>query len=69
MRTNIEIDDKLIQEAFKYTSASTKKELVDLALREFVENHRRHDVSELLGNVKISLDYDYRDLRRDQEEN
>lgn len=64
MRTNIVLDDKLVQEAFKYTSVKSKRELVNIALREYIENHRRRDIRELLGKVRIRNDYDYKALRR-----
>ena len=41
MRTNIVLDDELVEEAFRRSDARTKRKLVDLALREFVENRRR----------------------------
>jgi Arc/MetJ family transcription regulator len=63
MRTNIVLDDKLVKEAFRYVSVSTKKELIDLALREFVENHRRKDIRKLRGKVKIDNQYNYKNLR------
>lgn len=63
MRTNIVLNDELVKEAFQYAKVSTKKELVDLALREFVQNHKRRDVRELVGKVKIKSDYDYKSLR------
>ena len=63
MRTNIVIDDDLVEEAFKHSDAKTKRELVDLALREFVENHRRKDVRELRGKKLIRDYYDYKKLR------
>ncbi len=63
MRTNIVLDDKLVREAFKYTKAQTKRELVNQALREFVEHHRRLDVRELRGKVRIRPGYDYKKLR------
>jgi Arc/MetJ family transcription regulator len=63
MRTNIILNDKLVKEAFQYTQVTTKKDLIDLALREFVENHRRKDVRELRGKVKIADDYDYKKMR------
>lgn len=66
MRTNIVLDEKLVQEAFRYAYVSTKRELIDLALREFVQSHRRRDVRELRGKVKISDDYDYKALRTDR---
>ncbi len=63
MRTNIVLDEKLVKEAFRYTQVSTKKELIDLALREFVENHRRKDIRDLKGKIKIDDKYDYKSLR------
>ncbi len=36
-RTNIEIDDELAAQAMKLTGASTKREVVDIALRRLVE--------------------------------
>ena len=36
-RTNIEIDDELIEEAMDLTGARTKREVVDIALRRLVE--------------------------------
>ncbi len=63
MRTNIVIDDELVEEAFRYAGVRTKKELVDLALREFVENRRRRDVRELRGRVRLRPNYDHRALR------
>jgi len=63
MRTNIVLDDKLIQEAFRYVSVTTKRELIDLVLREFVQQHRRRDLRELKGKVKLRSDYNYKALR------
>ena len=36
-RTNIEIDDALIERAMRLTGATTKRQVVDLALRRLVE--------------------------------
>lgn len=63
MRTNIVLDEVLVKEAFRYAGVKTKRELVNLALREFVENHRRHDVRELRGQVALKPGYDYKALR------
>jgi Arc/MetJ family transcription regulator len=41
MRTNIVIDDKLIEKGFKYTGMHSKKELVDFALRELIKRKER----------------------------
>jgi Arc/MetJ family transcription regulator len=63
VRTNIVLDDELVEEAFKHSDARTKRELVDLALREFVENHRRKDIRELRGKISFHPGYDYKKLR------
>lgn len=63
MRTNIVLDDALVAEALRYTEVKTKRELVELALREFVENRRRKDVRELRGKVRLREDYDHKALR------
>lgn len=51
MRTNIEIDDEVMREAQRLTGVHTKRETVDLALRELVARHRRLGVLELRGRV------------------
>ena len=66
MRTNIIVDDNLVQEAFKYSRANTKKELIHLALTEFVENSRRLNLVDLEGKIEFAEDYDYKKLRERQ---
>ena len=51
MRTNIEIDDEVMDEAQRLTGARTKRETVDLALRELVARHKRLGILELSGRV------------------
>jgi Arc/MetJ family transcription regulator len=51
MRTNIEIDDDLMTEARRLTGVKTKREAVDLALRELVARHRRVGILDLRGRV------------------
>ncbi|HEY6580706.1 MAG TPA: type II toxin-antitoxin system VapB family antitoxin [Rubrobacter sp.] len=63
MRTNIVLDDELVEEAFRRSDARTKRKLVDLALREFVENRRRRGIRELRGMDLIRPDYEYKALR------
>lgn len=51
MRTNIEIDDEIMREVLRLTGLRTKREAVDLALRELVARHRRLGILELRGRV------------------
>ena len=63
MRTNIDLDEKLVNEAFKYTQVKTKKELVSVALQEFIETHKRKDLSEIKGEISFFDDYDHKKMR------
>ena len=65
MRTNIVLNDDLIDEAFKYSrTISTKRELVELALREYVNNRKRKNLKELKGKIKFMDNYDYKAMRK-----
>jgi Arc/MetJ family transcription regulator len=65
MRTNIDLDDKLVSEAFKYSGAKTKKELITLTLKEFIEGRKRRNLGDLRGKINFIEGYNYKDLRRD----
>jgi Arc/MetJ family transcription regulator len=52
MRTNIEIDEKLMDEILQKTSIKTKKEAVDTALREFLRKIKLQELADLEGKVK-----------------
>jgi Arc/MetJ family transcription regulator len=61
MRTNIVLNDELVEEAFKFSqSISTKKELIEVALREYVNNRKRRNLKELKGKIEFSDNYDYK---------
>ena len=63
MRTNILIDDKLINEALTIAAVKTKKDIVNLALKEFVEHHKRKNLLDLKSKISFQSDYDYKKLR------
>lgn len=59
MRTNIVLDEKLVKKAFKHApSIKTKKDLVDVALREYVERRTRPNLLDLAKENLIREDYD-----------
>ena len=64
MRTNIVIKDVLLKRAFSFAPVKTKKDLVELALSEFVENHARKNLQDLQGRIRFREGYDYKALRR-----
>jgi Arc/MetJ family transcription regulator len=63
MRTNIVLDEKLVTRAMKLAQVKTKREAVDVALREFVRNRARPDVRDLYGIGGIDPAYDHKKLR------
>ncbi|MGB7548051.1 MAG: type II toxin-antitoxin system VapB family antitoxin [Terracidiphilus sp.] len=58
MRTNIEIDDKLMRQAMKATGASTKKAAVEAALRKVVQLKKQEGIKKLRGKVQWAGDLD-----------
>lgn len=63
MRTNLVLDDFLVQEAMTLSHLKTKRELVEQALREFVAFRKRLDIRELKGSGLIGSEYDYKSMR------
>jgi Arc/MetJ family transcription regulator len=66
MRTNIVLDESLVKKAMKLSRTKTKKELVNQALKEFVENRKRLNLMDLAGKIEFAKDYDHKALRRDK---
>ena len=64
MRTNIVIDDELLNAAFSVSNAKTKKELIHEALKEFIRLKTRKDLTELAGSVSFHKNYDHKKLRK-----
>ena len=52
LRTNIELDEELVNEAMRLTHMKTKKELVNYALKELVRKVKRKNLLYLEGKVE-----------------
>ncbi len=63
MRTNIVLDETLVQEALRLSQLKTKRELIDAALKEFVAHRKRLNLRDLKGTGGLRGDYDYKSLR------
>lgn len=63
MRTNIVLDDDLVAAAFRVSSARTKKDLVDEALRELIRLRSRKSLLDLKGQIRFAPGYDYKEAR------
>jgi Arc/MetJ family transcription regulator len=64
MRTNIVIDDELLNEAFSVSNAKTKKDLIHEALRAFIRLKKRKNLTDLAGSIKFYKNYDHKKLRK-----
>jgi Arc/MetJ family transcription regulator len=58
MRTNIEIDDQLMDEALRVGETQTKKATVESALRLFIQTHMQGGIRKLRGKIKWEGDLD-----------
>ena len=63
MRTNIVLDDELVAEAMAATGARTKREVVEIALRELLYKTRQQRLRKLNGRGLIAPDYDVGEVR------
>jgi Arc/MetJ family transcription regulator len=52
MRTNVDIDDELIEQVKKEFNLKTKREAIHLALQEVLKMKKRRKLLGLRGNVK-----------------
>jgi Arc/MetJ family transcription regulator len=63
MRTNIVLDDKLVREVMRLANVKTKREAVDVALRQYAQVGRQRRLLALKGTDAIRKDYDYKRAR------
>ena len=64
MRTNIVIEDDLMEEALKVSGLKTKREAVEEGLRLLVQTRRQKRIKRLRGKLKWEGSLD--DMRRDR---
>jgi Arc/MetJ family transcription regulator len=58
MRTNIDIDDKLMKQAMKATGTKTKKAAVEACLTRVVQLKKQEGIRKLFGKVQWEGDLD-----------
>jgi Arc/MetJ family transcription regulator len=64
MRTNIDIDDRLMRQAMQRSGAETKKAAVEAGLRMLVETHAQGAIRRFRG--KVQWQGDLNQSRRDR---
>jgi Arc/MetJ family transcription regulator len=65
MRTNIEIDDRLMRQAMRCSGARTKKAAVEAGLRLLAETYAQGAIRKLRGKVNWEGDLEQSRLSRD----
>lgn len=64
MRTNVVLNDDLVEKALFFApSIKTKKDLIDTALREFIEVRQTKKIKDIRGMDLFADDYDYKKMR------
>ena len=63
-KTNIDLDERLIRQGLKIFNCKSKREPVQLALKELLRSAKRKEFLELRGKVKWKGDLE--DLRRNR---
>ncbi len=64
MATNLEIDDRLLQEAQEIGGHRTKKATVTEALHEYIQHRKQAKILELFGTVQFDPKHDSKKQRR-----
>ena len=64
MATNLELDDRLLEEAVKIGGKATKKAAVTEALQEYIARRKQVRVLDLFGTVDYERAYDYKAQRK-----
>lgn len=64
MATNLQIDQSLLEQAKSLAGLPTKRETVNVALKEFIQSRLKRELLELRGQIEYFEDYDYKALRR-----
>jgi hypothetical protein len=66
MKTTIDIPDKELEEALKYTKAKTKKEAIVFVVQDFNKRRRLMELSKILGTFENFMSQD--DLKKIRED-
>jgi Arc/MetJ family transcription regulator len=61
-RTNIDLDDRLVEEGLRVFKCKTKKELIHLALQELLKAEKRKEILKLRG--QLQWEGDLEEMRR-----
>lgn len=63
MATNLNIDSKLLDEAYSISGLKTKRETVNTALIEFIKKHKQKEIIKFFNTIEYDSKVDYKKLR------
>ena len=63
MATNLSIDEALLLQAQGIAGIKTKRDTVNLALKEFIQRRKQEEIIALFGEVEYDEDYNYKKMR------
>jgi len=63
MRTNIVIDDALMKEALTLSKLRTKRDVVQKALEEYVQDLKTRNLQDLRSKIRFAEGYDHKAAR------
>jgi hypothetical protein len=64
MRSNLNYDQDLLEQAKKLGGFKYKTETINAALEEFVRRHQQQKIIELFGAVEYEKEYDYKKAKK-----
>lgn len=64
MISNLKIDEKLLKEALALSNHLTENQLIEDALREYVQRRKQQKILELFGTIDYEENYDYKQQRQ-----
>jgi Arc/MetJ family transcription regulator len=64
MRTTLDIDEKLLNEAVERSGAKTKKQALDNALNDYVRRLRRESLAKRIREGDLGIDMTLEELRK-----
>ncbi len=63
MATNLAIDSELLRKALKISGLKTKKDTVNMALKEFINSRNQLEILEIFGKMDPDPNYNYKEGR------
>jgi hypothetical protein len=64
MSTNLDLDDRLLEQAKIIGKHKTKKAAVTEALQEYIQKRKQNEVTKVFGSIEYDESYDYKQQRK-----